>query len=232
MANVPGLLGMMYTTWNGDYRFLRPFSYYAWGAGPYIIHTPLDTMALPSAVGTTGPVRFAAEVHADPYDPADRIVAATAVLIPSTGDPSTGIPFPLADSAGLFTATYPDMPWRGFRYKIVATNSQGLVRETPWYDVRRIGFASALSEEKETRIAASIAPNPAASSTTIRFAMPHSGAWQIRIIDLLGATVMRFDGEGPGGEATLDLSALPSGTYRCEIHTPEGTGVETLQVTR
>jgi hypothetical protein len=70
MQGKEGMLGMMYTTWSNDYNVLVPFSYYAWGAGPYIIHVPYDS----TIVERFGkPFCFSAIVLPDPYDKSDTI---------------------------------------------------------------------------------------------------------------------------------------------------------------
>ncbi len=63
-------------------------------------------------------------------------------------------------------------------------------------------------------------PNPLTQSTTINFTSPQSGAAEIRVVNLLGASVARiYSGELSAGEHSFvwDASAMPPGTYWCEI---------------
>ncbi len=63
-------------------------------------------------------------------------------------------------------------------------------------------------------------PNPFAQSTTIDFTSPENGAAEITIVNLLDGEVARiYSGELNVGEHsfTWDASAMPSGTYWCEI---------------
>ncbi len=124
---VSNVRGMMYTTWQGDYNFLRPFAYYAWGAGPNIIHTPLDT----SVLGMSSfPVT--AQIIRDPFDNTDAIASAKMTISDSIG--TTLNTLTLTNSGGnTYVATVPNTYQNGFRYFISATNKQGITRNLPTY---------------------------------------------------------------------------------------------------
>lgn len=237
MEGTDQMLGMMYTTWSQDYTYLKPFAYYAWGAGPYVIHTPLDTTVLPSTPGSEGSVCFSMRVVGDPYDPTDSITDVKVFLTHMTGGgtPVVGTIHLKRDSGDVFTGCADRIPWKGFRYVITATNAQGLQRVLPEYDVTRMGFLGVEEERTMTSaLALRIEPNPAANSTTIAFTLPQSGAWSLRMIDLLGNTVMTRTAVASQGRRheTLDLSTLPSGLYRCEIVSGQARAVESVRVVR
>lgn len=59
-------------------------------------------------------------------------------------------------------------------------------------------------------------PNPAISTASVRFAVPETADVRIVVVDVLGREVLRTGSQrfAPGfHEKTLDVSALPSGTY-------------------
>ncbi len=124
---VSNVRGMMYTTWQGDYNFLRPFAYYCWGAGSNIIHTPLDT----SVLGMNS-FPITAQVIKDPFDNADAITSVSMTIEDTTGNilktitmsHSTGNTYD-----GVVTNNYQN----GFRYFISAVNKQGIIRTIPTY---------------------------------------------------------------------------------------------------
>jgi hypothetical protein len=127
---VPYLKGMMYTTWQNDYRFLRAFGYYSWGAGPNIIHTPLDTTVLSGSS-----FQITASVIADPYDNADKVSSVFMNIIDTGGNIVTS--YPLTNTNGnVYNATIPNLYSKGFRYNITATNLQGLTRTLPTYIIK------------------------------------------------------------------------------------------------
>jgi hypothetical protein len=128
---VSGVRGMMYTTWANDYRFVGPFAYYAWGAGPNIIHTPLDTSALSMVK-----IPFSAEVYPDPYDATDAITSVNVSIFDTSGSLLNTIKLD-SMSASKYQALIPNSYQTGFLYAIQAYNKQGLIRRTPEYVVRK-----------------------------------------------------------------------------------------------
>ena len=59
-------------------------------------------------------------------------------------------------------------------------------------------------------------PNPFNPSTTIEFALPHSGFATLKVYNILGeevATLMAGDHAAGSFKATWDASGLPSGVY-------------------
>ncbi|MEI8135580.1 MAG: glycoside hydrolase family 20 zincin-like fold domain-containing protein [bacterium] len=130
---IAGVKGMMYTTWNNDYNFLRAFSYYAWGAGPNIIHTPLDTSILNSVS-----FQIYADVRRDPYDNTDAITSVEMDIVDSLGTLLNS--YTMTNSGGsTYSASIPNFYSKGLRYTITATNTQGLTRTLPTYIIMRGG---------------------------------------------------------------------------------------------
>jgi hypothetical protein len=124
---VSNVKGMMYTTWANDYNFLRAFGYYAWGAGPNIIHNPLDTSVLHSLSFIVN-----ATVIADPFDNTDKIVSVSMNIVDSAGSILNS--YSLINKVGnLYSASIPNVYSNGFRYNITAINSQGITRTLPNY---------------------------------------------------------------------------------------------------
>jgi hypothetical protein len=133
---IQNIRGMMYTTWSNDYRFVGPFAYYAWGAGPNIIHTPLDTSVLSMVK-----MPFSAEVYADPYDATDAITSVDVAIFDTTAALITRYQL---DSVGSskYQAMIPNSYQHGFEYSIEATNKQGLKRISPRYIIGNTGIVT------------------------------------------------------------------------------------------
>ncbi|HYM20750.1 MAG TPA: glycoside hydrolase family 20 zincin-like fold domain-containing protein [Candidatus Kapabacteria bacterium] len=134
---VKNIRGMMYTTWANDYRFVGPFAYYAWGAGPNIIHTPLDTSVLSMVK-----IPISAEVYPDPYDATDAITYVSVSIFDSTATLLTRVKL---DSVGSskYQSLIPNAYQSGFEYSIEATNKQGLTKTSPRYIIGNNGIVSA-----------------------------------------------------------------------------------------
>lgn len=215
LETTPGATGMLYTTWVGDYSFLRPFAYYAWGAGPSMSHTPLDTMVLLRPVLDS--VRIEATVRADPYDNADAITSVVAhVDFGSTTEDVTLTPGP----GGVHTGWSREIGRDGFRYSITARNAQGLARTTPTYVIARATPTGAVDEAATLALAPVVRPNPLAGRGTISFVAPASGRWTLTIVDALGRVARTIEGTAHAAEhvsVPLDGATLARGAYRCEL---------------
>jgi hypothetical protein len=142
LEEAPRARGMMYTTWSNNYSQLRPFGYYSWSAGPYLVHAPFTDSSMRIATeGAVDSVPFTAEIFPDPYDVGDVIMSAEVRLFTAEQSIELGS-YPLTLGAGeSWSGNVPSanltLP---IYYIIVARNAQGLVRETPPYylDVRLV----------------------------------------------------------------------------------------------
>ena len=212
--NIPNLDGMMYTTWAADYSQLRAFGYYAWGAGPYIMHRPMDS----TVFGKTN-VSVEADIAADPFDNTDNIVSAILTIHKSSiSQVERRFIMQQGVVPGLWAANVfpPDAEW--FRYSIEATNRQGITRRTPQYEVWR--SAPSGVEEMTAPVGLTIAPNPAEDVITLRFIAPAAGAWSVAIHDVVGRTHSIFTGSEPYSREVLlhiPTEGLTVGTYRAVI---------------
>ena len=127
---VNGVRGMMYTTWSVDYRFLGAFSYYSWGAGPNVIHTPLDTNVL-----SLSTIAFDAEVYPDPFDATDAITSVFANITDTSGQSVAQVPLFVTTGAKYHGTVNNTFKTSGFYYTITSTNKQGLIRTSPKYSI-------------------------------------------------------------------------------------------------
>ncbi|MBS1902295.1 MAG: T9SS type A sorting domain-containing protein [Bacteroidetes bacterium] len=134
MDSIPGVRGMMYTTWQNDYRFMVPYSFYAWGAGPSIIHVPLDSSRLHGVS-----IDVDAEVHSDPYDIADNVQSVELEIYDLNGTFLKQVDLGILSGAK-WHATATNLYPNGYEYKIVATNRQRLTRSTPMYRIEPLNF--------------------------------------------------------------------------------------------
>jgi hypothetical protein len=223
MEKTPNVRGMMYTTWSADYRHLVPFAYYAWGAGPYIIHHPLDSGASRDAGDMTC---FNATVLPDPFDPADSI---TKVEVRIAGGRSVTLePKGVGE---MFEGCIPRID--SFSYRVVATNRQGLTRSTQSYAVSG-GVAGIEIATMPAVTRMTVRPNPAREGATIEFTAPRGGIRELVVSDMLGRIVMTRVVEYTGGTSAidLDLAGLPSGLYRCDLRGAGGTATTVVRVVR
>ncbi|HET6512156.1 MAG TPA: T9SS type A sorting domain-containing protein, partial [Candidatus Kapabacteria bacterium] len=206
MKDVPNVKGMMYTTWIGDYSHLRPFSYYAWGAGPYIIHKPLDS----AGFSMNGTRNISAVVLPDPFDPNGQI---TGVDIVYTFSDSTTIRSSLLASTG--DEFYLPLISPIVSYKLVAYGFGGLVRESPTYRLRSTNTSSVISRAETPELL--LYPNPAQTQLTV------NRGTITRVLAMSGAEIANYK----NAQSSIDVSTLAAGSYFVEIMTP--SGVQTLK---
>jgi hypothetical protein len=214
---VPNVKGMMYTTWQNDYHFLRPFAYYAWGAGPNIIHTPLDTSVLRMV---SFPVT--ASVIADPFDNTDKIVSVKMNIVDTNGKVLDS--FSLINQSGnMYSVTVPNGYQNGFLYNLTATNAQGIIRTLPNYKIMPIGIASVPDSDRKSS-SLSATPNPFRSETIIGFTIPNSEVVSLKLFDVLGREIRTITSEyleAGDHRITLDGNTLQSGNYILELKTTD-----------
>ncbi len=169
---VKGIRGMMYTTWAADYKFLRPFAYYAWSAGPFVLHTALDSTALQQST-----INIDTRVFSDPFDAADQITKASFVIEKtSKSQQRVAIALTKSQTASWTTSTpLPDAEW--FCYSIEAQNSQGLTRRTPVYTVgrKKSDTLSAVQDEEFSSVDIVVFPQP--TTSTINCKLPFQASF-------------------------------------------------------
>lgn len=214
LESTPGADGMMYTTWVGDFDFLRPFAYYAWGAGPNLVHAPLDTTVLLRA--SLDSVAIEARVWADPYDRDDSITSVTALIDFGTRTEEIVLTEVTSDTFVGYAQTIAREP---FSYHIVARNAQRLERTTPEYIVVR-ALSSGIVASESASMNLRVGPNPMSGAGTVSFVAPVAGSWSLDIIDALGRVVHRVEGAArPAEQITVPIDAtdLAHGAYRCAV---------------
>jgi hypothetical protein len=233
MGYIENIDGMMYTTWNGDYSFLRPFSYYAWGAGPYIIHTPPDAATI-AAMKRGDTITFMAIVLPDPFDPTDSIESVRMIM---QCEDDIGIYTMLRTSGDTFTvrvAFTGGILCERLDYSIEAHNRQsrqGPDANTPTYVIVPQYLGVNNEPNYQPTISLHIEPNPAHASIVAAIGVPTGKRWHLRLVNALGETVATREGVAASDQSTLviDASAFPSGIYRCELRDDTG-GATTEQV--
>jgi hypothetical protein len=229
MEGIPGMRGMMYTTWSADYRFLRPFAHYAWGAGPYIIHTPLDTSIIHAGLRGDS-TRIVATVLPDPFDPSERITSVKMTMTYIVGGDLAREEFDLTadtDNTWVAHSSREFLDPTLFEYHLTATSSAGLVSRTPQYEIplTTSGVPTAGDAGNKSKLA--VAPNPFTGTTQISFNIARPCRWKLGLHDLLGNQLRKIEGEGVGTQnITLDATGLPSGYYHLELHTCNETTSE------
>lgn len=199
---VANMRGMIYTTWASDYNFLRPFGYYAWGAGPYIVHVPLDS--------ATSALTFSATVLPDPFDNSDGITSVQAEILDSAGTLLKTVPMILS-SQNQFTGTTPNVYQpKGFRYRITAQNKQMLTRFTPTFSLLNGNQTDGVPENTTESNSMKISPNPAFGRFSIAFSLPKPAHATLEIFDLAGNCI-----------ATLADAEFENGNHEFQFNTEE-----------
>lgn len=215
MHATEGSLGMMYTTWAADYSFLRPFAYYAWGAGPYIMHAPLDSAAVSQSQGDS--IRIEAQIQADPYDRADRIESAQAIV--DIGRSRQFVTL-LLQTNDIYAGYARVGSNQEFRYSVTATNSQGLKRTTPTYVIAGSTSSAAIESATSIGLSLHVSPNPLRGIGSVSF-VAVSASWRVDIYDALGRRVFVEHGIARPRELVtlaLDTREWQIGAYRCVVN--------------
>lgn len=227
--SVSNVRGMMYTTWNNDYNFIRPFAYYTWGAGPNIIHTPLDTSVLSSVS-----FQVDAKIIKDPFDNNDAITSVKATIEDSIGN--ILITLPLINTDGnTYSVSVPNLYQNGFQYFISAINKQSISRILPTYIIKPSVKTTDVANSRFLNLVLSNYPNPVSSETTVDFTIPKSGIVTLRLLNILGdeiRTVFSEYFESGLHHYTMNVSNLPNGTYIYEMTTPDGMISKHMQIVR
>jgi len=206
---IPGILGSMYTTWANDYTQLRAFASYMWHAGPFIEHKPLTKAEIIAAK----PPTVSATITHDPFDNTDRITTATVEFYSASGIDKQMMSAAGSTWSAAFAVT------DTIRYRICATNTQGLTQCTPWYQVVMSDSTpdTTTTVEDNARTGAlssiAIAPNPVLNSCTIRSA---ADMHLVVVRNIQGVEVMRVILNGER-EAILNCSVLASGAYHIDV---------------
>ena len=221
MDTIPNMRGMMYTTWANDYSFLTPFADYAWSAGPMIVHKPFDA----SSHITNGEyVPVAANVFADPYNPADSIVKVTYTQYYRLDGKDQSMVYKMfRDTGHVYGCTNLTQGDSGYdvTYQIQATDLEGLSRTTPRYLLLHLPASNSAVYAVNPVSHMSIYPNPVLNTMTV--VRDGDDLTTILIEDLLGREVRRF--ETLSASSILDIQDLPPGIYQCII--PEASGSRT-----
>ncbi len=198
--------GAMYTTWNGDYRFLRAFSYYVWGAGPNFMQPEVDVCG--------NNVTAKVSILSDPYDNRDSIRSASIVIF--NGLVSAELPLTKISSSsfGITNQLYKTTTqWNGttIYYYFTATNQQGITNKS------NVFVACPVTTTINESLIAQTTMTVINQSVTVS----SNEIGEVRIIDILGKNVRMFQHQG-NGEQFYDLSGLQFGTYLSVFSTKKG----------
>jgi hypothetical protein len=227
--NIPNVRGTLYTTWTsgGDYSYLTPFADYAWGAGPMIVHTPLDSITAAIDMVTVDSIRISADIFADEYNPSDSIVTATLTSHYSNGTEIVQ----LGHSGSHYSGYLHHIPDRG--YSIAAYSAEPLTGTTPTYIVPTAA-SNDVASIPEANTIPFLYPNPANDHITVTPPFNSLGAWHIEIVNALGIIVRNESIPGPSSDGTVSISTgeLPIGTYTCVIKEGHYVKTEKLVILR
>ncbi|MGA2297396.1 MAG: T9SS type A sorting domain-containing protein [FCB group bacterium] len=210
---IPNVLGMMYTTWATDYTFLKPFAYFAWGAGPTIYHLPLDS----ATVAQSDSLHFDSKLFPDIYDGSDTITYAKVIIEYQNGavlliDTLNMIPI----GNNNFQCSALKKMQSSFSYKIVSTNKQGLSRETPKFIINQENKTESSELFIQENNYVNIYPNPGNDYIKINFTVFKKSDVCIIITDILGKKIYNFNKTNlPIGDNSVNLyiGNLENGTY-------------------
>ncbi len=200
--------GAMYTTWNSDYRFLKAFGYYYWGAGPNFHNPTVELCSKNDSLNAT------IEILSDPFDSKDSIVSVSIVL--STTDVSAE--FPLSKkNKGVYEiknqAYKTDSRWtnKEIDYYFLATNVQGITNKSCIFNTCPIVTSVHQFSTESPKIISF--PN------SIKVTSQEKG--EVKIVDILGKLVVSFTHPG-FGEQIYSTASLQFGTYLSVFSTSKG----------
>ncbi len=120
------------------------------------------------------------------------------------------------DTEGRYTFVDERPPTPALEYRLRIVDLDGSVSSSPVVTVEATAPPVATLHE--------VHPNPASGSAAIRFTLPRDMHARIEIVDLLGRRVLTVT-DGPTNAGThvlpLHIASLPSGSYRCVLHTDD-----------
>jgi hypothetical protein len=219
MENVQNIRGMMYTTWSQDYSFLRQFGDYSWGAGPMIMHVPIDST---TAAQNPSLITVEADIYPDSYHATDSIRTAT---VTSVNGQSVSETITLTRTAAHhFVGVLHSVPEKG--YTITAVSADGLASTSPAYVVKASKPASVSQNGDGNPLR--IYPNPATDRISIELQAAQGETWSVELLDLTGRVVKSVRGLSSAGVCTLSTDGVAAGSYECRI--VEGGRVRTAKV--
>ncbi len=117
--------------------------------------------------------------------------------------------YPLHATAGMV----PDQNGNWYIYGAYIGCDDGTTNDPQQRFVSRLYGLDVGVWEREEPLQVELFPNPAHTSTTVRWARP--GSYQLRLLDVTGREVYRSAHQGT--EAVLDLAGLPAGPYVIQI---------------
>jgi len=123
---------------------------------------------------------------------------------------------------GTFRYRYAQVPPAGTPVTLTVSNNLGcVVSETvyPW------GRPTAAQQGAALAAQATLAPNPASHSTTLRLAQAPAGPWRLELSNALGQVLRTEHGQATGGPwaQAVDLQQLPAGLYVLRVYTSAGS---------
>ncbi|MEM9665432.1 MAG: T9SS type A sorting domain-containing protein [Bacteroidota bacterium] len=134
------------------------------------------------------------------------------------------------------SATFATPRGGAYTFRVRATDDDGL---TSRWESRPFQRASPVAAEAPGDLAAAEAPtlypNPATTSTTVRFSLARPQLVRVRVLDVLGRTTAALLDASLGQgrhEQVVDVSGWPAGLYFVEITTAESSTVQALVTTR
>ena len=122
--------------------------------------------------------------------------------------------FPVGAATTATYVTFENNSRTGATANLTASNGSVSIRvsESPSYLVLGTSVSTAVAEPEAKPVLFSFAPNPSKSDITLFL---KNDTYLVTIYDVLGATVLSKKVEGES--ATIDVSALKSGTYLIHV---------------
>lgn len=133
-AGISNIDGMMYTTWQNDYSYLKEFAYNTWNCGPNIFHTPINENDLEDSV-----ISFTFNLFDFAFD---NFQANTKLEYQITKNNGEIIKDSIVqkvstnkDKIEKFSLATKDI--KSIKYRLQASNSRAVDRYSPYYTVSR-----------------------------------------------------------------------------------------------
>jgi hypothetical protein len=211
--NTTNFLGMMYTTWANNYRYMMHFSQYAWNHAPYIYHNP------PTVFSSN--LKLGLKVNGDVWDTSWSLQSMK--LYYKTPSDNDFIAVPLTVTIGKDTTITMELPAnaKAVQYYFEAIDNHSWNTKIPFGGSQyfKLGdWGTGVDESNAEKM--TITPNPAGEYIEIKLTGSELATSEmIRIYNVLGDLVA--EQVAKGSKTRIDISYFPKGLYyvKCGDHT-------------
>jgi hypothetical protein len=226
--DTPNFLGMMYTTWAGDYSRLEAFGDYGWNHAPYVECEP------PTYLRPGMTMDFPVRLTGDRWDAGWQLENAQLLYRTEPGYRFTAVPIALTPGVEQMVSIDITPGTRWLQWYVTATDNRGWTTRQPFGDsvYFELGAIATSVDAGAYRTDAvvpgslaihGLAPNPASPESRIRisWSAPAGETVHFVLYDMLGRPVLSAAAEQTTGRLqtlTLPSAGLAPGMYTLALH--------------